>query len=107
MAEVVGMANFKCKDFSETRRALTELERRKTVAEELGNDQLTDTTLRAIVVGFIHPVTRARTAMSHGTKTSYAVLKQNILQFVTNASPVIDKQNAMKDVDMQANAFGG
>ena len=71
MAEVVGMVNFKWEIPAGTRSALTELERRRTVAEDLSTETVLSTTLKAVLIGFMDNVTRAHTAMLHGAGTLY------------------------------------
>ena len=73
------------------------------MAEDLGNERIADSTLKGIVVGFMDPMTRAHTAMEHGAITLYTQLKDKVLQFANNASPIMINQH--KDVDMQANAM--
>ena len=108
MAEVVGMVNFKCRTPAGTRRALTELERRRTLAEELSKEAVSSTTLKAVLLGFMDNLTRAHTAMLHGAGTLYPELKKTVLQFVNNASPAINQTTqSLKDVEMQANGLQG
>ncbi|MDA8582758.1 hypothetical protein N9L68_00965 [bacterium] len=83
LAELVKKAG---KSPSETRKLVTILEGRITVAEELTGKAIDDSHAKSILIAMLDPVTRQHTALKQGADTSYEELKRIILDFANRSS---------------------